>query len=64
MPVYLAAEHELNVGQALVVEAPAQEGTFVMVFEDDGDTGYCTRHWLNRQSHPGRAAHLQRGRRY
>lgn len=41
MPVYLAAEHELNVGQALVVEAPAQDGTFVMVFEDDGDTGYC-----------------------
>ncbi|WP_158178121.1 DUF2251 domain-containing protein [Pseudomonas viridiflava] len=41
MSVYLAAEHELNVGQALVVEAPAQEGTFVMVFEDDGDTGYC-----------------------
>jgi hypothetical protein len=40
MPIYLAAESELNVGQALVLEAPAQEGTFVVVFEDDEDTGY------------------------
>ncbi|GAB7531231.1 DUF2251 domain-containing protein [Pseudomonas sp. 3A(2025)] len=40
MPIYLAAEQVLNVGQALVVEAPAQEGAFVVVFEDDEDTGY------------------------
>ncbi|AZC18571.1 DUF2251 domain-containing protein [Pseudomonas sp. CMR5c] len=40
MPIYLAAESELKVGQALVLEAPAEEGSFVVVFEDDGDTGY------------------------
>lgn len=40
MPIYLAAEQVLNVGQALVVEAPAQEGAYVVVFEDDEDTGY------------------------
>ncbi|CAM3122419.1 hypothetical protein BZK31_17740 [Pseudomonas floridensis] len=40
MPVYLAAEHELNVGQPIVVEAAAQEGTFAVVFDDDADTGY------------------------
>lgn len=40
MPIYIAAEHELNVGRATVAEAPAQEGSFVVVFEDDEDTGY------------------------
>ncbi|MFV0928668.1 DUF2251 domain-containing protein [Pseudomonas palmensis] len=40
MPIYLAAEQELIVGQATVVEAPAQEGAFVVVFEDDEETGY------------------------
>ncbi|SHN20829.1 hypothetical protein SAMN05216593_11377 [Pseudomonas asturiensis] len=40
MPIYLAADQTLNVGQALVVEAPAQEGNFVVVFEDDEITGY------------------------
>lgn len=40
MPIYLAAESELKVGHALVLEAPAEEGSFVVVFEDDGDTGY------------------------
>ncbi|MCD5972027.1 hypothetical protein ALP94_02996 [Pseudomonas savastanoi pv. glycinea] len=40
MPIYLAAENELKVGQALVLEAPAADGSFVVVFEDDGDTGY------------------------
>ncbi|NER61178.1 DUF2251 domain-containing protein [Pseudomonas sp. MAFF212428] len=40
MPVYLAAEQELIVGRTLVVEAPAQEGPYVVVFEDDEDTAY------------------------
>ncbi|MGC5698811.1 DUF2251 domain-containing protein [Pseudomonas sp. NFXW11] len=40
MPIYLAAESELKVGQELVLEAPAEEGSFAVVFEDDGDTGY------------------------
>lgn len=40
MPIYLAAEETLNVGQALAVDAPAQKGFFTVAFEDDGDTGY------------------------
>ncbi|MGF6590111.1 DUF2251 domain-containing protein [Pseudomonas sp. 2835] len=40
MPIYLAAEQQLNVGQATVIEAPAQEGPFVVVFEDDENTAY------------------------
>lgn len=40
MPIYLAAEQELIVGRANVIEAPAQEGSFVVVFEDDEETGY------------------------
>ncbi|GFM80212.1 hypothetical protein PSCICN_09040 [Pseudomonas cichorii] len=36
MPIYLAAESELHVGQGSVTEAPAQKGTYVVVFEDDG----------------------------
>ncbi|MFJ4142639.1 DUF2251 domain-containing protein [Pseudomonas sp. NPDC089734] len=40
MPIYLASESELNIGQAVVLEAPAQEGHFVVVFEDDEGTGY------------------------
>lgn len=40
MPIYLAAESPLKVGQSTVIEAPAEEGTYVVVFEDDEDTGY------------------------
>ena len=40
MPIYLAAESELHVGQGSVTEAPAQEGSYVVVFEDEADTGY------------------------
>lgn len=40
MPIYLAAEQELIVGRANVIEAPAHEGSFVVVFEDDEETGY------------------------
>ncbi|MDD0987056.1 DUF2251 domain-containing protein [Pseudomonas shahriarae] len=40
MPIYLAAESELHVGQNSVTEAPAEEGSYVVVFEDDEDTGY------------------------
>lgn len=40
MPIYLAADQELIVGRATVAEAPAQEGPYVVVFEDDEDTGY------------------------
>ncbi|MDD1015896.1 DUF2251 domain-containing protein [Pseudomonas rubra] len=40
MPIYLAAEQQLNVASATVIEAPAQEGSFVVVFEDDEETGY------------------------
>ncbi|MCO8161822.1 DUF2251 domain-containing protein [Pseudomonas sp. 21LCFQ010] len=40
MPIYLAAESELMIGQDLVLEGPAHEGSLVAVFEDDGTTGY------------------------
>jgi len=40
MPAYLAAQNELLVGDGLVVEAPAGDGTYVVVFEDDEETGY------------------------
>lgn len=40
MPIYLTAENTLHVGTPLVVEAPAEEGAYVVVFEDDEDTGY------------------------
>lgn len=40
MPIYLVADSELHVGQGSVIEAPAQVGTFAVVFEDDEDTGY------------------------
>ncbi|GFM64283.1 DUF2251 domain-containing protein [Pseudomonas cichorii] len=40
MPIYLAAESELHVGQGSVTEAPAAEGTHIVVFEDDEGTGY------------------------
>lgn len=40
MPIYLGAQSELKVGHAIVIEAPASEGACVVVFEDDGDTGY------------------------
>lgn len=40
MPIYLAAETTLHVGTPLVVEAPAEEGAYAVVFEDDEDTGY------------------------
>ncbi|MBD8493364.1 DUF2251 domain-containing protein [Pseudomonas syringae] len=40
MPIYLAAEETLNIGQAQVIDAPAQQGPFCVTFEDDEDTGY------------------------
>ncbi|MEN5090884.1 DUF2251 domain-containing protein [Pseudomonas protegens] len=40
MPIYLAADSQLKVGSALVLEAPAESGTCVVVFEDDEHTGY------------------------
>ncbi|MCO8161830.1 DUF2251 domain-containing protein [Pseudomonas sp. 21LCFQ010] len=40
MTIYLAGESTLQVGTPLVLEAPAQEGPYVVVFEDDEDTGY------------------------
>jgi hypothetical protein len=40
MPVQVTAESELLVGVATVVEAPAPEGEFLAVFEDDEATGY------------------------
>lgn len=40
MPIYLAADSELFPGTELVAEAPAQQDAYVVVFEDDGETGY------------------------
>jgi hypothetical protein len=40
MPVKLVAEQEIRVGQPSVVEAASPTPPFVVVFEDDGTTGY------------------------
>ncbi|TFW27321.1 DUF2251 domain-containing protein [Massilia horti] len=40
MPIIIAAEEVVFVGQESVVEGPAPDGRFATVFEDDGDTGY------------------------
>ncbi len=40
MAVKLVSEQEINVGEAIVVEGASPTPPFVVVFEDDGDTGY------------------------
>ena len=40
MPIHVVARQEFLVGQATVLEGAAPEGHFVVVFEDDGVTGY------------------------
>jgi hypothetical protein len=40
MPIHVVAEQQLLVGQPTVIEGPAPTGSFVAVFEDDGETAY------------------------
>jgi hypothetical protein len=40
MPVNVVAKQEITVGTDQFVEGAALGGPFVVVFEDDGDTGY------------------------
>src|SRR4051794_26080886 len=40
MAVKLIAEQEIRVGEPVVVEGASPTPPFVVVFEDDGDTGY------------------------
>jgi len=40
MSVQIVAEQELIVGSGFFVEGPAPAGSYLAVFEDDGDTGY------------------------
>jgi len=40
MPIQITSEREFLVGQPTVIEGPAPEGPLVVVFEDDGSTGY------------------------
>jgi hypothetical protein len=40
MPIHVTAERELLIGTKTIVEAPAPNGYFVAVFEDDENTGY------------------------
>jgi hypothetical protein len=40
MPIQVVAERRLIGGQETVVEGAAPQGSFVAVFEDDGQTGY------------------------
>jgi hypothetical protein len=40
MAVKLVAEQEITIGKATVVEGPSPTPPFVVVFEDDGATGY------------------------
>jgi hypothetical protein len=36
----IVATQEVRIGEPTVVDAPSPQGTFSVVFEDDGDTGY------------------------
>lgn len=40
MTLQILARETLMAGEEIVVECPAPEGTFSVVFEDDGETGY------------------------
>ena len=40
MPGKLIAQQEMQVGKPTVIEAPSPTPPFVVVFEDDGSTGY------------------------
>ncbi len=40
MPQDLVVEQTVTIGQPVVVEMPALNGTYGAVFEDDGQTGY------------------------
>lgn len=52
MNASIVAEQEIRVGRPVVVEAPAPEGLFSVVFEDDGDTGYFYALELARGTNP------------
>jgi hypothetical protein len=40
MAIATVAHQEIKVGNPIVIEAPAPDRRFKVVFEDDGDTGY------------------------
>jgi hypothetical protein len=40
MPVAIVVHQEIHIGTPTVVEAPAPDRRFKVVFEDDGSTGY------------------------
>lgn len=40
MPIHVVVEQEIRVGQEAIIEAAAPRGNFLVVFEDDGETGY------------------------
>jgi hypothetical protein len=40
MPIKITAEHEHLIGSPIVVEGQAPIGSFLAIFEDDGNTGY------------------------
>jgi hypothetical protein len=40
MSVYVVAKQQFTVGTEEFVEGAAPDGSFAVVFEDDGDTGY------------------------
>ena len=40
MALKLVAKQEIHVGKPIVVEGPSPTPLFVVVFEDEGDTGY------------------------
>jgi hypothetical protein len=40
MPIRVVARQDFHAGQSIVVEGPAPEGQYAVVFEDNGETGY------------------------
>ena len=52
MAIKLVAEHEIRVGQPCVVEGASPTPPFVVMFEDDGTTGYLYALDMSRDGNP------------
>lgn len=52
MPAKLVAEQEIQVGNPSVIEGASPTPPFVVVFEDDGETGYFYALDMSRKENP------------
>jgi hypothetical protein len=56
MRIRVAAEQQLLVGRAAVIEGPSPKGSLIAVFEDDGETGWFYAVDTSREQDPIRDA--------